>query len=113
MESRISLVQMPRRCGGSLSITRARKSSKKHGGEQLRQTLADPQAPSDDDDLLALDQAPRKPADEDSKAARVVEMHCFAGMVHEDIATALGISVYRARQKWIYARAWLRRELER
>ena len=25
-----------------------------------------------------------------------------------ETATALGITVYRARQKWAYARAWLR-----
>ncbi|MCR9293423.1 MAG: hypothetical protein NXI32_11935 [bacterium] len=34
-------------------------------------------------------------------------------MAHEEIAAALGTTVYRARQKWTYARAWLRRELSR
>ena len=29
-------------------------------------------------------------------------------MGHEEIAAALGITVYLARQKWTYARAWLR-----
>jgi hypothetical protein len=27
---------------------------------------------------------------------------------HTDIAAALGLTVYQARQKWTYARAWLR-----
>ena len=27
---------------------------------------------------------------------------------YEETATPLGITVYRARQKWTYARAWLR-----
>jgi hypothetical protein len=27
---------------------------------------------------------------------------------YEETATALGITVYRARQKWTYVRAWLR-----
>ena len=27
---------------------------------------------------------------------------------YEETATSLGITVYRTRQKWTYARAWLR-----
>lgn len=88
-----------------------RKKSLKHGGKHLRQTLADPSAPQDDDQLLELDEALSKLAEEDAKAARVVEMRYFAGMGHEEIAAALDITVYRARQKWTYARAWLRKEL--
>jgi hypothetical protein len=30
-----------------------------------------------------------------------------------EMATALGITVYRAPQKWTYARAWLRDALDR
>jgi hypothetical protein len=29
-------------------------------------------------------------------------------MTHEQVAAALDISVYLARQKWTFARAWLR-----
>jgi DNA-directed RNA polymerase specialized sigma24 family protein len=35
----------------------------------------------------------------------------FAGRGHEQIAAALGITIYQARQKWTYARAWLRAAL--
>jgi hypothetical protein len=38
----------------------------------------------------------------------VVELRHFAGLGHEQVAAALGVSVYEARQKWTYARAWLR-----
>jgi hypothetical protein len=34
-------------------------------------------------------------------------MHHFAGLNHEVVAQTLGITVYQARQKWTYARAWL------
>lgn len=88
-----------------------KKKSEKHGGKLLRHTLADPEVAQDDDELLALDAALQKLAREDEKAARVVEMRYFAGMGHEEIASALSITVYRARQKWTYARAWLRREM--
>jgi hypothetical protein len=33
-------------------------------------------------------------------AAKVVEFRRFAGLGHEEIAAALGITVYLARQKW-------------
>lgn len=90
-----------------------RKKTQKHGGDHRQHTLADPEAPQTEDELLELDEALAKLAEEDTKAARVVEMRYFAGMGHEEIATALGITVYRARQKWTYARAWLRREMQR
>jgi hypothetical protein len=32
---------------------------------------------------------------------------------YRDTATALGITVYRTRRKWTYARAWLRDALDR
>ena len=69
--------------------------------------LADQPATDPDADLLALDEAISRLATEDPLAAKVVELRQFAGLGHEDIAATLGITVYRARQKWTYARAWL------
>ena len=60
----------------------------------MRQTLADPEAPQSDSELLELDKALSKLAAKDARAARVVEMRFFAGMGHEEIAVALGITVY-------------------
>jgi hypothetical protein len=37
----------------------------------------------------------------------VVELRYFAGLGHEGVAEALGVTVYQARQKGAYARAWL------
>jgi RNA polymerase sigma factor (TIGR02999 family) len=85
-----------------------RKARKKRGGELHRIELADPPAPDTDDDLLALNDALNRVAKEDPVAAKVVELHQFADLGHEETATALGISVYLARQKWTYATAWLR-----
>jgi RNA polymerase sigma factor (TIGR02999 family) len=85
-----------------------RKARKKRGGRHHRIELADSPAPDPDDELLALDEALNWLAQEDPIAAKVVELHQFADSGHEDTATALGITVYRARQKWTYARAWLR-----
>jgi RNA polymerase sigma factor (TIGR02999 family) len=84
-----------------------RKKRQKRGGGLRREELADAPAPSADDRLLALDEALARLAGEDPLAARVVELRHFAGLGHEQIAAALGITVYQARQKWTYARAWL------
>jgi RNA polymerase sigma factor (TIGR02999 family) len=85
-----------------------RKGRVRHGGGRPRVELVDPPAAVPDDDLLALDQALTRLAAEDGIAARVIEMRYFAGMGHEAVAAALGVTVYQARQKWTYARAWLR-----
>ena len=70
-------------------------------------------APIATTDLVALDEALNRLAEEDPLAAKVVEIRQFAGLGHEQIAAALGITVYLARQKWTYARAWLRNALDR
>jgi RNA polymerase sigma factor (TIGR02999 family) len=84
----------------------------KHGGAHQRVVLADLPQPEPDDALLALDEALTDLAGEDPIAAKVVELRHFAGLGHEAIAAALGITVYQARQKWTYARAWLRDALD-
>jgi RNA polymerase sigma factor (TIGR02999 family) len=88
-----------------------RKHRFKNGGALRRVKLADEAARSATDDVLALDGALSRLAAEDPVAARVVELRHFAGLGHQEIATVLGISVYLARQKWTYARAWLRNDL--
>jgi hypothetical protein len=51
-------------------------------------------------------------AAEDRVAAKIVEMHHFAGLTHEVVADSLGLTVYRVRQKWTYAQVWLRDAIE-
>src|SRR5215468_1381361 len=76
-----------------------RKHRLKNGGALRRVPFDDAAAPPPADDAVAA---------EDAVAARVVELRHFAGLGHEEIAAVLGITVYLARQKWTYARAWLR-----
>jgi RNA polymerase sigma factor (TIGR02999 family) len=89
-----------------------RKASQKRGGRLRRVNLVDQAASDPDDDLLALDEALNRLMIEDPVAAKVVELRQFAGLGHEEIAATLGITVYQARQKWTYARAWLRDAFE-
>lgn len=83
------------------------KRCRKRGGALRRVELVDAPAPSSDDRLLALDDALTKLAAEDALAAQVVELRHFTGLGHEEVASALHITVYQARQKWTYAQAWL------
>ena len=93
-------------------IDRARaRSTRKRGGDRRRVELDDVAAPDPDERLLALDEALTQLADADPLAARVVELHHFAGMTHEDVAAALNLSVYLSRQNWDFARAWLKTTL--
>jgi RNA polymerase sigma factor (TIGR02999 family) len=89
-------------------VDRARaKRRQKRGGAWKRIDLVDTAALSEDERLLALDEALSELTREDPVAARVVELRHFAGLGHEAIAASLNITVYQARQKWTYARAWL------
>lgn len=84
-----------------------RKTTLKHGGERQRVDLVDVAAEQGDARLAALDDALERLAAEDRLAARVVELHHFAGLSQELVSETLGITVYQVRQKWTYARAWL------
>jgi RNA polymerase sigma factor (TIGR02999 family) len=90
------------------------KSRVKHGGGLQRVELSDPPADDDaDQELLALDAALPQLAAEDPLAAEVVKLKYFAGLGREEISAVLGCSVHEIRQKWAYARAWLRLALEK
>ncbi|MEQ1904475.1 MAG: ECF-type sigma factor [Pirellulaceae bacterium] len=90
------------------------KARIKHGGGLQRVELSDPPLNDDTDrELLALDLALPRLAAEDRMAAEVVKLKYFAGLGREEISSILGCSVHEIRQKWAYARAWLRLELEK
>lgn len=93
-------------------IERARRNcALKNGGALQRIVLEEPAAPQRDEDLIALDEALSLLEAEDPVAAKVVKLRFFTGLSHDEIAAALEITVYLARQKWTYARAWLRTAL--
>jgi RNA polymerase sigma factor (TIGR02999 family) len=96
-------------------IERARRKQRKiHGGGRQRQEF-DPEQivmPAPDDDLLALDAALAKLGEQDPVKSRLVELRFFAGLTGDQAALILGISPKTADRYWVYARAWLRREME-
>jgi RNA polymerase sigma factor (TIGR02999 family) len=101
-------------CMRRILIERARRKRRRiHGGGRQRVDL-EPDlvaVPERGEDLLALDNALEKFASFDPLKARLVELRYFAGLTGDQAAEILGISPSTADRHWIYARAWLRREL--
>jgi RNA polymerase sigma factor (TIGR02999 family) len=96
-------------------IERARRKRRRiHGGGRQRRELPPDlvASPEPDEDLLALDAALARLAERDPVKARLVELRYFAGLSGETAAEILGISARTADRYWVYARAWLRREME-
>ena len=86
-----------------------RKQRGKHGGHVQRLALEDRDVPVPPpaDDILALDDALTRLTETDPEAARVVQLHFFAGLPIEVVAQTLGVSRATAYRQWAYARAWL------
>jgi RNA polymerase sigma factor (TIGR02999 family) len=88
-----------------------RKQAAKRGGANRRIPLKDIAAPLPDEELLALDQALERFAQQHPQKARLVELRFFAGLTGDQAAEVLGISPATADRYWAYARAWLKLEV--
>lgn len=62
-------------------------------------------------DVLALDEALCRLAAHEPVAAQVVEMRYFAGLTERAIGEVMGIADRTVRRHWVFAKAWLYREL--
>ena len=92
-----------------------RKQAEKHGGGWQRHDLLEAELAIDSTggDLLAVDAALSRLATQEPLIARLVELRVFAGLTLAEAARCLGLSQRTAYRHWAYARAWLRRELDR
>ena len=64
------------------------------------------------DDILALDAALSKLERADPRAGRVVELRFFGGLLEDEIAEVLGVSVITVKRELEVARAWLMNRLQ-
>jgi RNA polymerase sigma factor (TIGR02999 family) len=100
----------------SILVDRARsRKALRHGGGQERVALdnvnvADGSAC--DDQVLAVHEALDKLASEDPQKAELVKLRYFAGLSVEEAAQVLGVSEATVNRWWVYARAWLGREIK-
>jgi RNA polymerase sigma factor (TIGR02999 family) len=92
-----------------------RKHRDRHGGALRRVDLLDAEvaAPTDDEQILLLDEALTRLAAARPQAAELVRLRFFAGLTVEEAAPLLGLSPRTARRLWAFARAWVRRDMER
>jgi RNA polymerase sigma factor (TIGR02999 family) len=92
-----------------------RKQADKHGGGWQRHELIEAELAIDSrgEQLLAVDEALSDLARREPQIARLVELRFFAGLTLPEAARSLGLSERKAYRHWAYARAWLRRQLDR
>jgi RNA polymerase sigma factor (TIGR02999 family) len=89
------------------------KKAAKRGGQYRRVDIetAALAARQRDDKLLALDEALAKLEKHDPLKAKLVNLRWFAGLSIKEAAAILGVSTATADRYWVYARAWLQREM--
>jgi RNA polymerase sigma factor (TIGR02999 family) len=94
-----------------------RKKRVRHGGELHRQPLEDNEpalaTPVDGVDLLVLHEALEHLEAASPRKAQVVKLRYFAGFTLPEVAEMLGIAQSTAEADWTFAKAWLKREMEK
>jgi RNA polymerase sigma factor (TIGR02999 family) len=91
-------------------INRARdKKRLKRRGDRVRLDLENIQSSleTDDDHLVALNEAIEALESHDRLCAQLVKLRFFAGLSLAEAAEALGLAQRTAERQWAYARAWL------
>jgi RNA polymerase sigma factor (TIGR02999 family) len=90
-----------------------RKQSQRRGGGHQRQAMHDSHISTEDpgEDLVAIDEAIKKLADQKPVVAEVVTLRYFGGLTLEKIGEIKGLSGRTVRRYWRYARLWLYREI--
>ncbi|MBC7927289.1 MAG: sigma-70 family RNA polymerase sigma factor [Bryobacteraceae bacterium] len=63
-------------------------------------------------DAVVIGQVLDRLASEEPRMAQVVDMRCFGGLTHGEIAQALGIDERTVKRDWKVARAWLAARLQ-
>jgi len=97
--------------------TARQKGRVKHGGALRRIELGESTVSTPEDrapeDLVALDEALTRFARKEPLKAELVKLRYFAGLTIPQAAETLGISHATAERHWVYARCWLRVEIQR
>jgi RNA polymerase sigma factor (TIGR02999 family) len=90
---------------------RRRNAAKRGDGDRAATLDENIVAPDRPDDLLALDAALAALEAVDERKARVVELHYFGGLTHDEVAEALGVHVNTVGRDLRFAEAWIQRHM--
>jgi RNA polymerase sigma factor (TIGR02999 family) len=91
------------------------RGADKRGGHAVRVSLSEALGRPDElgHDVVALHDALEQLEQVDARKGRLVELRFFAGLSVEEAAVVLEVSPQTAARDWTFAKAWLRRELDR
>jgi len=89
----------------------SRRQKRGAGASKVELDEAALMSPEQPTAILNLDDALERLATLDPRAAQGVELRYFGGLKQEEIAEVLKISTVTVRRDWVFARAWLYREL--
>ena len=97
-------------------VDRARKRMREKNGGHLKRVEPESlnrisEEFSVDERLLRVSEALEKLRKVDERKADLVKLRYFFGMSFEKAADAMGISESTAKRWWVFARAWLQREI--
>ena len=91
-----------------LNRARDKKRLKRGGGRQrIDLDHIELALETDDEELIALDEALERLDQEDKLAGQLVKLRFFAGLSLKQAAESLGVAQRTAERQWAYARAWL------
>jgi RNA polymerase sigma factor (TIGR02999 family) len=92
-----------------------RKRAIRHGAgkEHVQLDELEIAAPTNDDEILEIDEALDKLAQQNSAEADLVKLRYFVGMTLEEAAKAMNISPRTADNYWAHAKAWLFNEIRK
>jgi RNA polymerase sigma-70 factor, ECF subfamily len=94
-----------------VDFARERNFQKRDGGRQVSLDAGMIISPSQNTDVVALDEALSALTAIDERKARVVELRHFGGLTEKEIATVLEVSGETVRRDWRLAKSWLLRRL--
>ncbi len=94
-----------------VDYARGRQRAKRDGGMKVE--LIDDMVVTEAQigQVLDLNDALERFAEQDRRASQVVELKYFGGMNYDEIAEVLSISAITVRRDWEFAKAWLHKDL--
>ena len=91
---------------------RSWRAKKRGGGQNIELEDDESIKTGDPEEILAVNEALDRLAEQDSRKAKVIEMRYFGGLEREEIAEVLGVSLGTVKRDIALGEAWLRRELD-
>lgn len=94
-----------------IANARRHRAQKRDGGKRVDMEDNFPLPEQQCEELLAVDEALDRLAEQDERKAKVIELKYFAGLSRGEIAEALGLTLATVKRDVAIGEAWLRRML--